>query len=95
MYIRRIVSVPLSGLSFLIKVQFNCIKKQEHRFRPLIGVIISNPDSNDVTTIQIDFVSVPLSGLSFLIRRVNSSKILTVRYRFRPLIGVIISNLLN
>ena len=38
----EIVSVPLSGLSFLIYPSFDGKYSHCYRFRPLIGVIISN-----------------------------------------------------
>ena len=38
------VSVPLSGLSFLIHQRKGCSIMEETGFRPLIGVIISNSD---------------------------------------------------
>ena len=62
---------------------------KEDRFRPLIGVIISNEKMLSVIIMGI-LVSVPLSGVSFLIMKTSPQRVSLEG--FRPLIGVIISN---
>ena len=63
------VSVPLSGLSFLIDLDDEDTVALINSFRPLIGVIISNRTNKVITDDCEITVSVPLSGLSFLINK--------------------------
>ena len=87
----RIVSVPLSGLSFLIEHSRQIGRIYETRVSvPLSGLsfLIETKFFDDEECAE---VSVPLSGLSFLIE-MSRNLVMDIQKSFRPLIGVIISN---
>ena len=60
------VSVPLSGLSFLIMTSGSLLGWLVGGFRPLIGVIISNPTNNPAGSGQpTDWFPSPYRGYHF------------------------------